>query len=185
MTEFYIRAAGLFGGESSIGVGSNSQFRSLFLRMASLDSTWSWNNGLPNLLTKILHLSIIGYKHIVPDIVGGNGINGTRPDKELYIRWMQAITFMPVVHFSYAPWDYDEQTINICRTLLNLRKTVLIDISLNNTDATVFYIKPIWWLDPDDRIAQQVDDGMSFCDELSGWLIELNIIHINFSFQSF
>lgn len=160
ITLFYIRAAARYGASSSIGIGCNSQSQSMFLRMAKLDSTWSWDNGLPNLVTKILHLSMVGYKYVVPDVVGGHDINGNRPDKELYIRWMQAVTFMPVVQFSYPPWDYDEQTVDICRKLLASRKMIWNDYPTGSSDDSGPYITPIWWLNPDDRTAQQIDDGM-------------------------
>lgn len=132
----------------------------MFLRMPNLDSTWSWDNGLPNVVTKMLHLGMVGYKYVVPDVVGGHTTDGTRPDKELYIRWMQAVTFMPVVQFSYAPWDFDEQTVDICRKLLSSRKLIWSDYPKGGWVDSSPYITPIWWLNPDDRIAQRIDDGM-------------------------
>lgn len=52
---------------------------------------------------------MIGYPFVLPDMVGGNGYNNQPPSKEMYIRWMQANVFMPVVQFSYTPWDFDQQ----------------------------------------------------------------------------
>jgi len=31
------------------------------------------------------------------------------PERELYIRWMEATTLMPVMQFSVVPWHYDDQ----------------------------------------------------------------------------
>lgn len=125
--------------------------------MAQLNSTWSWDNGLPNLVTKLLHLGMLGYEYIVPDVVGGHDMNGTRFDKELYIRWMQAVAFIQVVHFSYAPWDIDKQTADIWRDLSLLRGIYNISNTVFNNDAPK--VAPIWWLDPEDRTAQQINDG--------------------------
>ena len=43
-------------------------------------------------------------------MIGGNGY-GTVPDKELFVRWMQANVFMPAMQFSYTPWDYDDAEV--------------------------------------------------------------------------
>jgi myogenesis-regulating glycosidase len=31
------------------------------------------------------------------------------PNKEIFLRWLQANTFMPSLQFSYVPWDYDSE----------------------------------------------------------------------------
>ena len=43
------------------------------------------------------------------DMIGGNGYNTVLPEKELFVRWMQANVFMPAMQFSYTPWDYNEE----------------------------------------------------------------------------
>ena len=42
-------------------------------------------------------------------MIGGNAYTTLIPDRELFIRWMQANVFMPAMQFSYAPWDYDAE----------------------------------------------------------------------------
>lgn len=44
-----------------------------------------------------------------PDMIGGNGYNTILPDRELFVRWMQANVFMPAMQFSYTPWDYNDE----------------------------------------------------------------------------
>ena len=44
-----------------------------------------------------------------PDMIGGNAYNTLIPDREIFVRWMQANVFMPAMQFSYAPWDYDAE----------------------------------------------------------------------------
>lgn len=84
-----------------------------FLRMIDRESRWDFQLGLPTLITSLIHLNMVGYPFVLPDMVGGNGYNNTPPSKEMYIRWMQANTFMPAVQFSYTPWDYDQEVIVI------------------------------------------------------------------------
>lgn len=53
---------------------------------------------------------LIAYFRILPDMVGGNGYHGA-PDAELFIRWLQANTFMPSIQFSFVPWDFEDTTV--------------------------------------------------------------------------
>lgn len=48
---------------------------------------------------------------VLPDMIGGNGYNGTIPDAELLVRWAQANTFMPAMQFSYLPWEITNDTV--------------------------------------------------------------------------
>lgn len=80
----------------------------LIVRMDDKDSIWGYNNGLKSLIPTLLTLNMVGYSTIMPDMIGGNGYDKL-PDKELFIRWLQVCTFMPVLQFSYAPWDYDHE----------------------------------------------------------------------------
>lgn len=60
------------------------------------------------MITATLMGATIGYSFVMPDMVGGNAYDA-QPDKQLYIRWLQATTLLPTVQFSIAPWDYDEE----------------------------------------------------------------------------
>lgn len=44
------------------------------------------------------------------DMIGGNQRNQS---KQLFIRWLQASVFMPSLQFSVAPWDFDDETVEI------------------------------------------------------------------------
>lgn len=50
------------------------------------------------------------------------------PDKELYIRWLQLATFLPVIRFTHLPSKYkDESVLEIAKILTHLRvKTVCL-----------------------------------------------------------
>jgi alpha-glucosidase (family GH31 glycosyl hydrolase) len=53
-----------------------------------------------------------------------------RPDKELMIRWIQANVLFPTIQFSYTPWDFDNETVQICSEVLKLRSTFIDTIIL-------------------------------------------------------
>lgn len=69
-----------------------------------------------NVKKLLLQLNMAGYPLVLPDMIGGNGYSddgiiasetSNRPNKEIFLRWLQANTFMPSLQFSYVPWDYD------------------------------------------------------------------------------
>lgn len=161
ITTTYVRAVSEFGPLIEVRSTHRTQDLGIFLRMWDLDSNWSWNNGLPTLITSLLQLNMVGYGFVLPDMIGGNGYHGERPDKELFIRWVQATTFMPTMQFSYTPWDYDNETIEICRIFTRLHALRFDDISREfkryTYDGTPVN-PPIWWVAPNDRTAQQVND---------------------------
>lgn len=104
---------------------------------------------------------MVGYPYVLPDMIGGNGYNH-KPNKELFIRWLQANVFMPSLQFSYVPWDYDNETIEISRNYANLHDSItgfIVD-QMNTTIRTGEPVNlPIWWFDPEDTVAQQINDG--------------------------
>ena len=59
-----------------------------------------------------------GYPFVLPDMVGGNGYNG-RPERELFLRWLQLSVFLPAIQFSYPPWLYDQQVLHSTPVHLN------------------------------------------------------------------
>lgn len=105
----YLETISTFGNGIEYRSSRRSQKFGRFLRMIDRESRWDYRLGLPTLITSVLHLNMIGYPFVLPDMIGGNGYNNEPPSKEMYIRWMQANTFMLVVQFSYTPWDFDQQ----------------------------------------------------------------------------
>lgn len=105
---------------------------------------------------------MVGYPLILPDMIGGNGYGNRKPNKEMFIRWLQATVFMPALQFSFVPWDFDEETISISLALTNLHAKyaeVIISrfkLATENGDPVN---PPIWWIAPEDRVAQYVNDG--------------------------
>lgn len=108
---------------------------------------------------------MVGYPLVLPDMIGGNGYNNHPPNKEMFIRWLQANVFMPSLQYSFVPWDYDAETISISHTFTDLhaKYTDVImkrfKLASENGDPVN---PPIWWIAPDDRVAQYINDG-EFC----------------------
>lgn len=106
-----------FDDNIEVRVGWRSQNLPIFVRMIDKDTKWTYNNGLPTLITTLLQMNLNGYVFVLPDMIGGNGyVSGTYdnidqielPPKEMFIRWLQANVFMPSLQYSFVPWDFKE-----------------------------------------------------------------------------
>ena len=97
---------------------------------------WGYDNGLRSLITTLLVMNIQGYSLVLPDMIGGNGY-GEIPSKELFIRWLEANTFMPSLQFSYVPWDYDDEVFDVTHhthTHPTIYQSVKFILSFSNLD---------------------------------------------------
>ncbi|XP_012285378.1 myogenesis-regulating glycosidase [Orussus abietinus] len=167
-TKDYVNAlAKNFGNAIEVRVGWRSQNLPVFVRMIDKDTRWTWNNGIPTLITTLLQMNLNGYVHVLPDMIGGNGylnnsFNGTvYPPKELFIRWLQANVFMPSLQYSFVPWDFDNETVQISKKFTDLHAMVTPTILrlMNAAVQTGAPLNPpIWWVDPTNRIAHKVND---------------------------
>ena len=76
----------------------------------------------------MLQMSVVGYPFVNPGAVGGvgkfidhqegnihedNTKNRTVEDQELYIRWYQLNTFMPMLHFLEPPLNLPRHVVNM------------------------------------------------------------------------
>lgn len=150
-----------------------------FLTLPKVNSSWE---GLQTVITSALNYGIIGYPFIMPGSVGGDYVsdeNGTMlfrdtiplPEKELYIRWLQLATFLPVIRFTILPSDYkDDALTEIAKELANVRtKTVTPVLKKYLSDAMndgLPLVRPLWMLDPSDVACLNVGDEFSVGEQL-------------------
>ncbi|KAF7989492.1 hypothetical protein HCN44_008166 [Aphidius gifuensis] len=167
-TTSYVNAlANNFNDIIEVRVGWASQYLPIFVRMIDKDTRYNWNNGLPTLITTLLQMNIAGYVNVLPDMIGGNGyLDGSLektylPDKDLFIRWLQANVFMPALQYSFVPWDYDNETIQICKTYTDLHAEItplIIEAMQLAVETGAPVNPPIWWVDPTDQQAHKIND---------------------------
>ncbi|KAF2905132.1 hypothetical protein ILUMI_01040 [Ignelater luminosus] len=160
----YARTCAAFGDLVEVRTGWRTQDLPVFVRMIDKDSTWGLLNGLYTLITTLLQMNLNGYTLVLPNMVGGNGYYGT-PSAELFVRWLQANTFMPSIQFSYVPWDYDNEKLNfdvkaISKKFVNLHQKIAPYIEKTMRDSVEKghpVNSPIWWVSPNDIQAQGED----------------------------
>lgn len=160
MTRNFCKELSQFGGALEIRTGWGTQDLPHFVRMLDKGSAFLIEeNGLESLVTTLLVINMAGYPFVLPDMVGGNGYNN---NKELFIRWLEANVFMPTIQFSFAPWDYDAETIEISKKLVKLHETVAGPVIMKAMHKAVKdgtpVNSPIWWIDPENPIAHGIWD---------------------------
>ncbi|XP_076681087.1 myogenesis-regulating glycosidase isoform X5 [Andrena cerasifolii] len=172
----------ILGSVPVIGVsGAISRPRApVFVSLPAFSSSWK---AIKTVIPTVLTYGMVGYPFIMPGAVGGdvalpmsdnnpdNDFEVSLPDKELYIRWLQLSTFLPVIRFTHLPSKYsDESVLEIAKRLTTLRqKTVtplLKKYAKETLDTGLPIIRPLWMLDPGDPACHVVVDEFSVGEEL-------------------
>ncbi|XP_044006466.1 myogenesis-regulating glycosidase isoform X2 [Aphidius gifuensis] len=146
----------------------------VFVSLPPFQSSWK---AITNVIPTILNYGMIGFPFIMPGAVGGDvalpmsDYEINLPDKELYIRWLQLSTFLPVIRFTHLPSKYsDDSVLEMARSLTTLRQktvTPLLKKYANETlDSGLPIIRPLWMLDPIDPACHIVVDEFSVGEEL-------------------
>ncbi|XP_049871920.1 myogenesis-regulating glycosidase-like [Pectinophora gossypiella] len=160
IVQSYVRTVAEFGPMIEVRAGMRTQDLPIFIRMVDKDTYWGFNNGLRTLVTTLLQMNLSGYTLVLPDMIGGNGYNED-PSKELFVRWLQANVFMPTLQYSYVPWDFDDEAVEICRRYTQLHADLADEIVAAMQQSVLAGTPvnpPIWWLDPTDEEALQLND---------------------------
>ncbi|XP_065157579.1 myogenesis-regulating glycosidase isoform X2 [Atheta coriaria] len=149
----------------------------IFVSLPMVESSW---DGLRRVIPSILTYGIIGYPFIIPGAVGGDyydshynlpSDNAVLPDKELYIRWLQLATFLPVIRFTHLPSTYgDEKVLQMAKILTSLRQSVVTPILIQYAkvalDSGMPLIRPLWMLEPNDQACHIVNDEFAIGEDL-------------------
>ncbi|XP_039291821.1 myogenesis-regulating glycosidase-like isoform X2 [Nilaparvata lugens] len=169
----------------------------VFVSLPSLPSTWE---SLQVIIPTVLTYGIIGYPFLLPGPVGGDYLiespfrdslikgnltaefsqpDTSRPEqssflpvKELYIRWLQLATFLPVIRYSHLPSDYVDSpdVLAQAKQLTALRQKIINPLLKKYAEEALDWgaplIRPLWMLDPSDSACHLVVDEFSLGDEL-------------------
>jgi len=157
---------------SVIGVSGISNKRPkapAYVFMREVESTWQ---GLRSVLWNSLHLSIVGYPFVNPGPIGGvlDYKNDTEMDAELFIRWWQLATFLPVVHFHTPPSTLPFDKISgVSKKLSEVRKGVsplLEELSTVAMQSSLPIVRPLWMFNSRDPASYVVNDQFLLGDKV-------------------
>ncbi|XP_062432344.1 SITS-binding protein-like [Rhea pennata] len=158
------------GNATIITAGARSSHLPLFVRMSPLRSDWS-HAGLKGLIPAALHYSLLGYNFFLPDAVGGTLASELPVDQELYVRWLQIVTFLPVMSFSTPPWACcDAWVLNLTRQCIRRHRDFVAPLIIKYSQDWVAWgypiFRPVWWLSPMDPAAFTIEDEFLIGDEV-------------------
>jgi hypothetical protein len=126
--------------------------------MSPLEPKWS---HLRSIIPNVLQLSVIGYPFINPGPVGGipptqmfetpatnstskTGVDLARQlqeDLELYVRWWQLNTFLPMIHFVKPPTAFPDSAVSYWLIIFKGYDYVLFGTLEFSWDVHLFEIK--------------------------------------------
>lgn len=159
----------------TIGTTSATKLPKLptFVFLSPTASTWS---GIQSIIPNLLTLGIGGFPFISPGVIGGDFLSPShesrsnktqieedvKPERELYMRWLELAHFLPVVQFSHLPSDYDSEMIQLAQKLRTIRRAKVypyIRKGINDALTTGLpIIQPLWMSDPEDSNCLKIWD---------------------------
>ncbi|XP_033012171.1 SITS-binding protein-like [Lacerta agilis] len=162
--------AAALGNSSIISAGTRVSHLPLFLQMNPRQPDWSYA-GLKGIIPSVLHYSLLGYNFFIPDAIGGSLANEFLIDEELYIRWLQIVTFLPVMSFRTPPWVCcDDWVLNLTRHYVQTHQSFVVPLveKYSKEWLSVGYpiFRPVWWLSPTESITFTIDDEFLIGDEV-------------------
>lgn len=134
-----------------------------------IESTWS---SLKMCIPMLLNLSLSGQLFSGPDIGGFSG----SPNSELYTRWFELATFLPffrthssLTSASREPWSFGEETTNIVRKFLQLRRQLIplmYSLAWKANQAGEPIIRPLFWPDRKEEYLWTISDQFYLGNDL-------------------
>ncbi|NXK42461.1 SP15 protein, partial [Piprites chloris] len=169
-TRVLAAALATLGNGTIVSAGASSSHLPLFIQMTPLRSDWS-HAGLKGLIPSVLHYSLLGYNFFIPDTVGGSLAGDSTGDPELFVRWLQVVTFLPVMAFGSPPWlCCDSWVLNLTHQCIQRHRDFVVPLLLKYSQEwqslghPIF--RPAWWLSPTDPTAFTIEDEFLIGDEV-------------------
>ncbi|MFE9258298.1 TIM-barrel domain-containing protein [Streptomyces sp. NPDC006879] len=143
--------------------------RSGWVGMQRYGGTWSGDvsTGWPGLrasLALVLGLGLCGVPYSGPDVGGFDG----SPSPELFVRWLQLGSYLPLFRTHAAiwagrrePWEFGPRALECARAALLERERLLpyfLTLAQLARRTGAPYVRPVWWDTPDDRALRDCGD---------------------------
>ena len=138
---------------------------------------WNWTGDIESswealrmTIPTLLGQGLSGLAFSGPDI---GGFSGT-PSAELFLRWFQMAAFMPFFRTHSAigipprePWTFGEPILGILREFLKFRERILpyyYSLTWITCRSGIPPLRPLFWVDPQDRSLWDIDDAFLLGD---------------------
>ncbi|WP_030789335.1 glycoside hydrolase family 31 protein [Streptomyces sp. NRRL S-920] len=135
------------------------------------DVTSNWP-GLRASLSLVLGLGLCGVPYSGPDVGGFDG----SPSPELYLRWFQLGSYLPLFRTHAAidagrrePWEFGAEVLGHARVALVERRRLLpyfVTLAQLARRTGAPYVRPVWWGSPEDRALRDCEDAFLLGDSL-------------------
>jgi len=139
-----------------------SQGRNILWREGGKDSHWGIDNGLRAMVTLGLHLSLLGYDVLIPDMIPGRvqtmEASLPLPSDELFVRWVEASALMPIMQFSYFPWNYQGPAARAAKQYAILHKSLEGYLAEQVEERTAPLLRPLWYDQPEQSDFYSIGD---------------------------
>ncbi|MBN2290517.1 MAG: alpha-galactosidase, partial [Candidatus Glassbacteria bacterium] len=147
----------------------------LVQRLRDKNNDWNIASGLGSLVPHGLTESLIGYSYFCPDIIGGGEEGDFREgtfrgmDPELFVRWTEASALMPMMQFSFAPWNLDEGSLAVCARYARLHEQLgdyIYGLALQAAETGRPIARPLFFRNPEDEKTYGISDQFLLGDRL-------------------
>ncbi|MCX5148935.1 MULTISPECIES: glycoside hydrolase family 31 protein [unclassified Streptomyces] len=151
--------------------------RSGWAGMQRYGGTWSGDvetgwEGLRASLALVLGLGLCGVPYSGPDVGGFGG----SPSPELYLRWLQLGSYLPLFRTHSAiwagrrePWEFGAEVEERARAVLAERERLrpyFLTLAQLARRTGAPYVRPLWWGAPEDRALRDCEDAFLLGDAL-------------------
>lgn len=151
--------------------------RSGWAGMQRYGGTWSGDvsTGWPGLrasLSLVVGLGLCGVPYSGPDVGGFDGV----PSPELYLRWFQLGSYLPLFRTHSAiyagrrePWEFGPEVLEHARAALVERERLrpyFVTLAQVARMTGAPYVRPMWWGAPGDRALRECEDAFLLGDAL-------------------
>lgn len=139
-----------------------SQSRSILWRQGGKDSFFGPDNGLTAMVRLAMTMPLLGYDVFIPDMIPGRVqtmiSNLALPTDELMVRWTEISAFMPIMQFSYFPWNYCKKTLDVVRGFAQVHKSLEEYLHKAAKNRKKPLLRPLWYDWPSETGLYRVDD---------------------------
>lgn len=126
-----------------------SQGRQILWREGGKDTHWGVDNGLQAMVSLGLHMALMGYDRLIPDMVPGRiqtmVASLPLPTDELLVRWTEASAVFPILQLSYFPWNYAPATAAMVRQYAVLHKALEDYLYAQAANREAPLLRPLWF----------------------------------------